>query len=448
MSVVQAPPLGDDDFALLIDGLGPFEPSPRLAVGVSGGADSLALTALADAWARNRGGAVLAVTVDHGLRPESGQEAAALGRQLSRLRIEHAVLRWQDAAAGSDLQARARAARHALLSDFCQARGILHLLLAHTADDQAETVLMRFAKGSGPDGLSGIPVVAERPHFRILRPLLQVTKARLEATCAQHGLTWASDPSNADQRYARGRLRAAHCLLAAEGLTADRLLDTAQRCGTVRAYLEREVAAVLGASVSLYPEGYAEIDRERLEAAPPPIRLAVLAAVIRTIGGQPYRPRQERMARLSQALSAEGFTGGRTLGGCRILMGRRLTICREGAAARDVRKAIPGGTVAWDGRFRVTVPPLPESGDMEVRKLGRAASAVGQGKLRPSLPWPVRTALPGLWRGDTLIAAPAPAKAHGRTAEGQMPDLECTFVPDHPLTSAPFPVVYAPGGII
>ncbi len=448
MSVTRAVPLGDDDFARLIDGLGPFEPSPQMVIGVSGGADSLALTVLADAWARGRGGAVLAVTVDHGLRPESGQEAAALGRQLSGLGIEHAVLRWHNAAAGSDLQARARAARHALLSEFCQARGILHLLLAHTADDQAETVLMRFAKGSGPDGLSGIPAVAERPHVRILRPLLGIAKARLEATCAQRDLTWASDPSNADPRYARGRLRAAHAALAAEGLTADRLLETAQRCGAMRGYLEREVAAILCAAVSLYPEGYAEIDRDCLDTAPTPIRFAAMAAIIRTIGGQAYRPRQKRLSRLSHALSAATVTGGRTLGGCRILIGQRLTICREGAAARDVRQAIPGRTIAWDGRFHVTVPPLPEAGGMEVRKLGRAASAVARGKPRPSVPWPVRVALPGLWRGDTLIAAPASAMGDGGTADARIAALECAFVPEHPLTSAAFPVAYAADGII
>ena len=447
MPVARATPLGDDDFTRLIDGLGPFEPSPRLAVGVSGGADSLALTVLADAWARSRGGAVLAVTVDHCLRPESALEAAALGRQLSGLRIEHAVLRWQDAANGPDLQARARAARLALLAEHCRARGILHLLLAHTADDQAETVLMRFAKGSGPDGLSGIPAVAERPHLRILRPLLPIAKAQLVATCVARRLAWTSDPSNTDPRYARGRLRAARTALAAEGLTVDRLLDTAGRCGSTRGLLEQAVAEVLSDCVTLYPEGYAEIDRDRLDAVPAQLRLAAVSAVIRTVGGQPYRPRHARMARLAQALSRDA-TRGRTLGGCRILFGRTLTICRESAAASDVRTAVPGRTVAWDGRFHVAVPPLAENIGLQVRRLGRAAASITRGAPRPAVPWPVRTALPGLWRGATLIAAPASAIGPMPDRSARMAALTCAFVPHHPLTSAGFPVASAADGII
>ncbi|MGE0725158.1 MAG: tRNA lysidine(34) synthetase TilS, partial [Alphaproteobacteria bacterium] len=132
--------------------LGPWERSPRLAVAVSGGPDSLALTLLADGWARARGGAVLALTVDHGLRPEAAAEAATVAAWLGARGIAHATLEWSGPRPMAAIQAAARAARLDLLAAACREAGILHLLLAHHRQDQAETASLRGARGSGTDG--------------------------------------------------------------------------------------------------------------------------------------------------------------------------------------------------------------------------------------------------------------------------------------------------------
>ncbi len=137
--------------------LGPFEATPALAVAVSGGPDSLALAMLAKAWSDARGGSLVALTVDHGLRPESTGEARQVGRWLKKRGIPQRILRWDGPKPGSALQAEARSARYALLTGWCRARGILHLLLGHQREDQAETVLMRLERGSGPDGLAAMP---------------------------------------------------------------------------------------------------------------------------------------------------------------------------------------------------------------------------------------------------------------------------------------------------
>ncbi len=193
-------PLTDSDFAALMAPLGPFEPAPRLAAAVSGGPDSTALALLAHAWVRRCGGSLLALIVDHGLRPESGQEATTVAARLAERGINARILPLTGLTAGPALAERARTARYATLLDACRDAGILHLLLGHHAADQAETVIMRALSSSGPAGLAGMAVLHETPSVRLLRPLLFVPPARLRATLAAAGIGWEDDPSNADLR--------------------------------------------------------------------------------------------------------------------------------------------------------------------------------------------------------------------------------------------------------
>ncbi len=188
-------------------GLEPFEPAPKLAAGVSGGPDSMALALLADAWARDRGGRLLALVVDHGLRPEASAEAADSAARLRDRGIAARVLRLDDLPRGAALAQRARDARFSVLADACASEGILHLLLGHHAADQAETVLIRELGGSGPAGLAGMAPLAEQRSLRILRPLLEVPPVRLRKFLAAEGTGWVEDPSNRDQTALRPRLR-------------------------------------------------------------------------------------------------------------------------------------------------------------------------------------------------------------------------------------------------
>jgi tRNA(Ile)-lysidine synthase len=201
-------PLDAGAFTRLMAPFEPFETSPVLAVAVSGGRDSLALALLSHGWAAERAGRVVGLIVDHGLRAESTVEAAATRDVLARHGIEGAILTWSGAKPRGGLQAAARLARYRLLRDECRRRGILHLLLAHHAEDQAETVAMRLARRSGPDGLAGMAALVDQPEVRLLRPLLGVSRARLTATLLARGVQWLDDPSNVDPRFERARLRA------------------------------------------------------------------------------------------------------------------------------------------------------------------------------------------------------------------------------------------------
>ena len=226
------------EFTRLMDRLGPFEPAPQVAVGVSGGADSLALCLLLKAWTNSLGGSLLALTVDHGLRHDAAVEAVQVGFWLKERGIEHDVLRWEGAKPASGIQAGARDARYRLLTERCHAEGILHLALAHHREDQAETVLLRFAHGSGVDGLSGMSALRETGSVRFLRPLLSTSRDRLRAFLTEVGQPWVEDPSNQSPAYARARLRGMAEVLSGEGWSAERAADTARRLGRARSVLE------------------------------------------------------------------------------------------------------------------------------------------------------------------------------------------------------------------
>lgn len=433
---MTAEPLTRQEFARALERLGPFEGRPHLAVAVSGGADSLSLALFAAAWARKRGGRVTALTVDHGLRPEAGAEARRVGRWLRARDIEHRIIVWRGTKPEANIQAAARTARYSLLSGWCARRSILHLLLAHHADDQAETYLLRLARGSGVDGLSAMAPVHELPSVRVLRPLLDVPRARLEAALRQTGQEWVDDPTNRDRDHARVRMRQLLPSLSEEGLTGTRLARTAGRLARARATLEDMVADTLAETVMLHPAGFCVLDRAKLVAAPSEIGLRVLARILRTVGGAAYPPRLENLERLFGELSRPDARG-RTLAGCRLLPWRdSLLVCRE-AGATAGKVPLAGGRAVWDGRFKIEARP------------GRnifAGPMGGSGASDPALkdrlavvPAAVRPSLPALW--DRKGALAVPTVGYLREASRSKPGIRCKFTPVESLMGAPFAVV-------
>lgn len=443
----EAPtPLDGRAFASLVGTLGPFERRPHVAVACSGGADSMALTLLLADWVRSAGGRLTALTVDHRLRAASTDEARQVGAWLRRRRIDHVILTRPDAPFEGNLQAEARRVRYALMTDWCGAQGVLHLFLAHHRDDQAETLLLRLARGSGVDGLSAMAPVTETPGLRLLRPLLDVPRARLAATLAAAGQSHIEDPSNANAAFGRVRLRQASALLAREGLTAARLAGTARRMAQARTALEAATARLLAEAAALYPEGYTTLDPAPVRAAPADIALRALSRIVTTVAGSDYPPRLERVERLLAELVSAGSKGGnagggRTLGGCRVLPWKGLIlICREPRAAAEV--AVPAREeLLWDGRFRLQFGAEARG---EVRRLGRAGWAALVAR-RPELrktrvPAPVRPSLPSLWYLDDVVSVPHFSyMRRGANAESDQPVIrDVIFAPERPLTGAGF----------
>jgi len=415
-----AAPIDATAFEALMAPLGPFEPRPRIAVAVSGGPDSLALCLLADRWARLRGGTVFALTVDHGLRPESGAEAAQVRRWLTGRAIAHRTLRWNSSRPVARIQEEARAARLALLVGWCRRARILHLLLGHQREDQAETVLQRFVRGSGIDGLAAMAPVrlALEPAgngVRLLRPLLAVPRDALTATLARWDQPWIDDPTNRDARHARPRLAAALARLGGEGMSAARLARAAERAAGDRAALDRLCADLLAACARPSPAGFVTLDSRILRQAPPALASRALGCVVTTVSGASHPPRQERLERLAQRLRDEGDMAA-TLGGCRVvpLKNKRLLVCREPAAAAQVLTLTSGESALWDCRFVVSLGRGAGPGPFCVRRLGRDGLAQARAMARAAgiplrtdgIPAPARPALPALFGLDGPLAAP------------------------------------------
>ena len=195
----------------------------------------MGLVILANRWARQRGGQVTALTIDHGLRKGAAKEAAKVGKWLAKYSIKHEILRWRGDKPITGIQEAARNARYGLMDQWCKNNHILHLLLAHTLDDQAETLLMRFQRGSGLDGLAAMSVQRELTHCRLLRPILDYSRNALREFLNYQGQGWLEDPSNNDSRFFRTRVRS---LLGKKDLCALELAETTKHYGRARKILE------------------------------------------------------------------------------------------------------------------------------------------------------------------------------------------------------------------
>lgn len=313
--------------------LAPLLRAGRVLLAISGGPDSTALLKLAADWraadpARPQ---IFAATIDHGLRPESQGEAQDVAALAQRLGIPHAILVWEGEKPTSRLQEKARAARYRLLVAHAREIGADCIVTAHHADDQAETVLMRMARGSGIAGLAGMRPVAILDGLSLVRPLLDIPKSGLVAFCHAQGLAFAEDASNINPRYARVRFRLLADTLAGQGLTARRLAQLAQRAARADDALAAMAQTLAKEAVTRGPEG-ASVNFRALLAGPEEAGLRVLIAEVENLSVAPLRLQRLESAfeRLAQALH-RGESLKLSLGGALLRLDKtgRLELVRE-----------------------------------------------------------------------------------------------------------------------
>jgi tRNA(Ile)-lysidine synthase len=398
------PAFSPERFAGLMARLGPFERAAHLAVGISGGPDSLALTLLLAEWTHSRGGRLDALTVDHRLRPESATEAAQVGRWLAQLPgVAHRILPWFDPKPETGIQAAAREARYRLLAAYCRDHAILHLCVAHHRDDQHETRRLRAGHGSGTIGLAGMSAVRALDGVRLLRPLLGVAKAELVALLEARGQAWISDPSNSNPAFERVRLRAA------PGESEAQEAAVLHRLGLERQRLEAEAAGTLAERLVIHPSGWAQFDLAHLDAAAS--SSLAFGWVLQSLGGNDYPVSEDRRREALARIVAEDGADF-TLGGCHLRRrGTTLEIYRDWGAIRDRLAPSPGTPALWDGRFNVMVSPqLPPHSGLTIARLGeqglRQLGRLGHAQAEFGIPEPARKALPALWQDERLVSVP------------------------------------------
>jgi tRNA(Ile)-lysidine synthase len=340
-----------------------WEERPLLAVGLSGGADSLCLALLAAGWARQTGGRALALVLDHWLRPAARTETALAARWAEAAGI--AAVRLRLGPGPSSAEALRRRRLEALAEAAC-AHGALHLLLGQHSLDQAETVLLRAMRGSGGRGLAAMAPVSTRGPVRLLRPLLGVSPREIRAYLAARRQPWIADPAN-DMRGARAVLRREMADREGEGAASVALAHLAGWRRALREAEDAAVAALLGRAASLRPEGGVALDRACLLAAAPPLRAAALAAVLGGVSGRPYRPGPSRLAAGAEKLAGEA---GFSLGGC---------VVRPAAGAWIVRP---------ERRRVVAVAETTGLGYCDASRGGQAAEAASHPEGVKSIPRP------------------------------------------------------------
>lgn len=327
----------DAEASALFRGL---ENLPGLILAVSGGPDSTALLVLAARWAKRlkRAPELLAVTIDHGLRPEAAREASAVKRLARRLGVAHRTLRWRGRKPRTGVQEAARVARYRLLSEAAAKEGYAHVLTAHTLDDQAETVLFRLARGSGVLGLAGMAPAAPLPASEanavfLVRPFLHVPKQRLIATLDAARIPFADDPTNRDPRFTRPRLRLLMPALAQEGLDAHGLARLAMRMRRAEATLAFAAEAAQAAlAPGPWPQrGPVVFETARFADLPAEVALRLLGRAIAHTGNEgPVE--LGKLEDLYQALRHARARLRRTLAGAVVTLGtERLTIERAPA---------------------------------------------------------------------------------------------------------------------
>lgn len=297
------------------------------------------------AFAHAHGIAATVLCVDHGLR-DAQTEQAGVAALAARYGFAFALLRAEGAPSGS-LQAWARGARYAALAKAARARGIASVATAHTLDDAVETFLMRLGRGAGLRGLSAMRPVADVGGVRVVRPFLSVRRAALRAALRARGVAWFEDPSNADPRFDRARVRALLPALEAAGLPLTRINASAQHLSRASGAIESAVATlVAGARVDR--AGAVHIARENLLAAPDEVRLRALSDLAARAGGR--TPRFSAVVALDARLAGGGC---HTLGGAVAEVGPVwLRLWREARGQTPLTLA-PGARGTFDNRYAV-----------------------------------------------------------------------------------------------
>ena len=389
---------GEDAKLLYVGATAFFSDDPtHIGVAVSGGSDSMAMLHVLARVASQTGWSVSAVTVDHGLRPEAAAEARFVSETCATLGVTHDILRWERTQTSGNLQDQAARARYRLIAGWAKDKAITHVTIGHTADDQAETFIMRLARRSGIDGLSGMRHVWTECGMRFRRPFLLWERADLRAYLMRNGLRWIEDPSNANDRFERVKTRKVLVHLAKLGITTDVLTDVTLHLSQAQDALDaftRDVARQIVGQVL----GDVTIDWRKFQTTPPELQRRLLIAALQWVSGAIYPPRSTAMQALEMAITSQK---GRTLSGCWMTcVDGTVRISREHKAVRDVK----GRTdQLWDRRWLLNGPHAP---GLEVGALGAAGLKLCPDWRATGMPRTSLAASPAVWQGETLIAAP------------------------------------------
>lgn len=372
-----------------------------LAVATSGGADSLCLLLLAHKWALQKGGRVMALTIDHGLRPESKSEALRVRDWAEAKGIEHVILEWTGQKPTACLQEKARQARYELLMNWCKKNQVSTLLLGHHQQDQEETFWMRLSAGSGLEGLSGMKKCIVREGITLLRPLLEFPKERLRATLRAENQAWIEDPSNQSQVFFRGRLRS---FLEEEGLSHQRLNTIMKKLRVDSEFIHDALYKAIETHVYLCEGGYITLERKAVEDLHPALSHRLLSYLMQWFSGDYYPPRGTQVTMIMEKLKASSaFTAG---GIYWIPRDKDILLSREiSKIQKEIFLASIEEDTLWDQRYWIKGAIknyIPEDTCLAPLELNSTLKK----EIHTLIPRSVWPTLPALWSKGKIVSIP------------------------------------------
>lgn len=384
-------------------------PPARIGVAVSGGGDSVALLCLLAEYARGQQMEVHAVSIDHGLREAAKNEVRFVTDLCGQLGVSHHVEYWQNWDGMGNLMAEARTARYELLADWAHANDVGLVALGHTANDQAETLLMRLARGAGVDGLSAMSQRRVNDGVVWLRPLLEVHRSELRDYLMAKNVNWIEDPTNEDRDYERVRTRDALEILEPLGLDVDTLVAVTKNMSAVREALDWQTF-LSAREIVRVSHGALAIDLRRFRTLPEEIRRRIVVRGVTWLSGSSYPPRRGSvMAAIAAIRDGRTFT----FEGCQILRaGDLIWVCRELKALKNLVCEV--GDV-WDGRWVLNGPE--DDPQIEVRALGEDGLKALENWRETGVPRAVLLSTPAAWFQGKLMAAPVAETVAGWTIE-------------------------------
>lgn len=388
----------------LAEKLAPFV-GRTLGLAVSGGSDSRALLELAVDWARETDSKIVVATVDHGLRKEARKEAEDVAAICAQISVPHDILVWEGWNGQGNLQAEARRARYHLIADWAIGGGAAGVAIGHTADDVAETFLMRISRTAGVDGLAHMRGEFERDGMRFVRPLLATRRALLRQYLRERNVTWLEDPSNQDSRFERVKMRSALQELEIYGVGVEKITQAAKNLKLASTAL-KSYAAKEAERVFETEDGDLLFDPMMLKTTPEDIQRRLLIGAVLWMSAPEYPP---RFRALSQLISTVLNQGASTLAGCVFTIeANRIRVSREFSAVEEDVSPLGADRVEWDNRWLVSgqFPHSARVGALGENGLVACPDWRETGRKRRSL-----LASPSVWVGSELLAAPLAQKA-------------------------------------
>lgn len=399
-------------FNRILTTLNTFESKPHIAVGVSGGPDSMALTFLLHQWIQEQGGHLHALTVDHGLRPESQEEAFYVDKILKNHGIFHSTLSQAGFNPLHRIQEKARTLRYNLLETYCWKKGIFQLFMAHHQEDQAETFLLRLGKKSGLSGLCGMRFVENRWFGQIIRPLLSISKKELLLYLKSKNISFILDPSNENSRFERVYIRKHTTFLESINLTSDVIAHVTQKLQKAEESLDKEVIDTCLKSLSFSSFGFFKLDLSSFLNFPEEMQQRVLEKILQTISGRSLPLRSSSLGKILNTITTKKKGVRATLSQCFIRSRKdTLFIVREENSfpilpISQIKKNL-WGKLFYIERKNSSLKEKHMS-SLEIRPLGKKGVFFLQQhqKFLSQDPSYVAYALPSLWHQKKLLSVP------------------------------------------